>query len=460
MPNSPVGTPDVIVIGAGLSGLETALLLEENGLRVRVLEARERVGGRVYSLSGLPGSPEAGGNTIAGAYGRMIAAGRKYGVELVNRGPRFAAHPIRQELYLGREHIRAEDWPAHPRNPFAEAQRKLLPAAWGRSMLRQNMPFSDLENWHDPRHAAHDVSVYGFLRALGATPAQIALGYETNVSYGTNAHDVSVLQLAFVDHWQAINRRSRVTVDSLVGVFRGGNQRLPEAMARRLRGDLLLGHRVQGIETDGSGVALHCADGRRHRARAVVCALPFTVLRHVAIDPLPPPSQYKAIMTLGAKPITQFHMVPRRPFWRDDGLSPALWTDGVLGSVLANRDADDHDEVTTLTAWVGGAMAQYVDRFGAAEGGRMLVAEYERLRPAAQGQLEVAAVHSWGQDPFAAGTWSIFQPGQVTAFAQSLARPHGRLYFCGEHTALGSRGMESALESAERAALEVLGDLG
>ena len=59
------GEPDVIVIGAGLSGLETAITLEENGLKVLVLEGRKRVGGRVYSLFNVPGHPEVGGNTIA-----------------------------------------------------------------------------------------------------------------------------------------------------------------------------------------------------------------------------------------------------------------------------------------------------------------------------------------------------------------------------------------------------------
>ena len=70
------GQPDVIVIGAGLSGLGTALALEEAGLRVLVLEGRERVGGRLFTLDDVPGNPEAGGNTVAPAYGRVIARAR------------------------------------------------------------------------------------------------------------------------------------------------------------------------------------------------------------------------------------------------------------------------------------------------------------------------------------------------------------------------------------------------
>ena len=95
---------DVLVLGAGLSGLETALTLEENGLKVRVLEGRQRVGGRLYTLTDVPGHPEVGGNTVSSAYGRVIAAGKRYGVALEDVAPRYAAFPDPQELYIGGEH--------------------------------------------------------------------------------------------------------------------------------------------------------------------------------------------------------------------------------------------------------------------------------------------------------------------------------------------------------------------
>lgn len=484
------GTPDVIVIGAGLSGLETALTLEENGLRVLMLEGRkDRVGGRVYTLYDVPGNPEAGGNTIAMAYGRMLAAGKKYGVEVVNLAPRLLKHSG-QELYVGGEHIPLAAWPTHAKNPFQGAMKQLPPWAWSDAMFRQHMPFKELEQWADPKHAAHDISVHSFLTSKGATEEMIRLGFNTNIAYGTTAHDVSLLMQAFADYWQAVNRGTLVAFSRtggtlapgaeaaqpprpapgaggapapmdpsrlpLIGAYKGGNQNLPAAMAAKLKGDRLMGKQVVAIDTTATGATVRCADGTTYRAKAVVCSMPFSTLRNVAIDPLPAPLQLKAVQTLGTIPITQFHIVPRKAYWKDDGMSPSMWTDTVSGIVLANRFGSTDDEVTSLTAWTRGLNAEYVDRMSAADAKRAVITEIERLRPAAKGQIEVAAMHSWALDEFSAGDWAIYRPGQITEFANTLAAPHMRLFFCGEHTAMGSRGMEGAMESAERVSLEVL----
>ena len=112
----------------------------------------------------------------------------------------------------------------------------------------------------------------------------------------------------------------------------------------------------------------------------------------------------------------------------------------------------------TYVMRVGGAGRgwSYIQRFGTEAGKQLIISEFERLRPASKGLLSVAAVHSWTTDPFSAGDWAIFQPGQVRELRAAIATPHQRLFFCGEHTAIGSRGMEGALESAERVSLEVL----
>jgi monoamine oxidase len=85
-----------------------------------------------------------------------------------------------------------------------------------------------------------------------------------------------------------------------------------------------------------------------------------------------------------------------------------------------------------------------------------VVEAYAAMRPAAKGQLEVLKVLSWQQDPFAGGAYAAWAPGQISRFANLIGRARGRLHFSGEHTADAMRGMEGAMESGERAALEVL----
>jgi monoamine oxidase len=492
---SGAAEPDVIVIGAGLSGLETALTLEENGQKVLMLEGRKRIGGRVYTLFDVPGHPEVGGNSIANAYGRCIAASEKYGVGIVNLAPKLFANRDGQELFLDGEHVPLKSWATHPRNPFSAETKQLPPWAWADTVLKKHMPFKDLENWYDPKYAQYDISVHDFLAARGATDAQIHLGFDINIAYGTNSHDVSLLQQAFSDYWQNVNRGavmgfSRTGAANgngagapgaapagappagaaapppgappglLVGTYKGGNQNLPIAMAKRMKGDLLQGKRVVAIDVTETGAKVTCSDGTSYRAKAVVCTMPFSTLRNVAINPLPAAAQWKAIQTLGYIPITQFHIIAKKPFWEKDGMSPSMWTNGPLGMVMAQKFGEVDDRVNSLTVWCRGQNGVFIDQFGIEGGKQLIIAEFEKLRPASKGLLEVAKVHSWSTDPFSAGDWAIYQPGQVTAFRSAVAQPHQRLYFAGEHTSIGSRGMEGAFESAERVALEVLGDLG
>jgi monoamine oxidase len=471
---------DVIVIGAGLSGLETALTLEENGLKVIVIEGRDRVGGRVYSLKQIPGHPEAGGNTIAAAYGRMIAAGQKYGVEIVNLTERLFSNRDTQGLYIDGQHVPLKDWPNHPRNPFNADQRALPPWTWGDAVLRKNFPFKDIENWTDPKHAEWDISVHDFLKRQGATDAQIKLGYDANIAYGVTSRDVSLLTVMFAEYWQQVNRGALSAFSRsanapaaagvppaapagppplVVGMYKGGNQNLPIAMANKLSGRLMMGTRVTGIDVSGDGAKVQLANGKHLHAKAVVSSMPFTTLRKIRLNPAPPAAQKNAIASLGTIPITQFHIVPKKPFWKDDGLSPSMWTDGPMGMCLAQRFGEV-DEVTSLAVWCRGQAAIEIDKLGLEGGKKKILAEFEKMRPAAKGLLEVMAVQSWGSDPFSLGDWAIFKPGQVTAFVHEMAKPHRQLYFCGEHTSVGSRGMEGAMESAERVALEVLEKLG
>lgn len=444
----------VLVIGAGLSGLGAALALQEAGLDVRVIEGRDRIGGRVLSHRNIPGAPESGGTGFGPGYARLVSAANDHGVELIDITPTLPFF-FQRELFLGGERIPAEAWPTHPKNAFPEPLKKLMPWALLGATVGPKNPLGSNEAWLEPAHADLDIPLRDWLKSLGWSDETIRLGYDINPGWGDDAAGVSALMVLCAMKFQDTQR---VLSEGKAAGYtaRGGNQAIPEAMAKALKQPVELNRNVTAMRSDRKGVEVRCADGSRYRADHVVCSIPTTVLRKVKIEPALSGVQARAVQELGVQAISLMHLVPRKPFWEDDGMAPNIVSDGLLNSVFAEHKAPDPKQVTSLSVWLRGRNARALDRMSEKEAFAAVIRELETLRPAAQGQLEVAAWHSWLLDPFALGDWAVWEPGQVSAFARDIGKPHGRIHFCGEHTAVSNRGMEGALESSERVALEIL----
>ncbi len=452
-PVHAVTESDVLVIGAGLSGLRAALDLQEQGFKVQVIEGRKRVGGRVLSLYDVPGSPEAGGNGIGAGYGRMIDAAQRYGVQLNNIADR-APLMFARELVLDGKIIPEKEWPTHPRNPFKGPAKAMMPWTIVPFLASTKNPLGkNYEDWYDAKSFNLDISLADWLKTQGLDDTAINLAFNTNVDHGQSADEVSALMVFFVYSWGNMQREiePRATYAA-----KGGNMRIPEAMARALKKEVHFNKAVIGIRGEEGAAEAVCADGTVYRAKRIICSVPTAVLRTMKIDPLPPGVQAKAIRTLGFQILTQTHLVATKPFWEEDGAKPGMFTDSLAGNIMAQHYDADPKKVTSLTAWHRGWQAARLDRMPEADAKKAVIAAIEELRPAAKGKLKVAGYKSWYNDPFSAGDWAVWEPGQIREFIQTLSKPHGRIHFCGEHTALSNRGMEGAMESGERAAQEVL----
>lgn len=442
---------DVIVIGAGLAGLHAASLLAGEGVKVTVLEAQNRLGGRLESFYDLPGSPEAGGDSILGGYARVLAAARGLGLELVDHSPRRGMS--RPEIALGGQIIPRTEWPTHPDNVLPEGAKDEFPGRrFFEKTVRANNPLAQQEDWLLPASRSLDQSVYSFLRSLGWSDDTIAQNYEINIGRGTSAHDCSVLSWFFRVAWDA----NQQEFGGLSAKILGGNQRLPEAMAAKLPGDVLLQRRVTGIAQNESGVEVFTDNGERHLAKRAVCALPVPPLRWVGFDPALPPVLARAIKVLPAMMINKIILHAEQPFWEDDGLDPGMWTDTPLGEVQALRQLPDSNEITCLVARARGFNAQRLDQLGETAARALVVSEYEKLRPAARGRIRATGYKSWSMDPFAGGSWTEWQAGQLHEYLPAFSEPFGYVRFCGEHASVSNRGMEAAMESAESAAVGAL----
>jgi monoamine oxidase len=446
---------DVIVIGAGLSGLNAALLLESAGLNVTVLEGRNRIGGRVQSLRDIPGNPEAGGTAFAPGYARLVDAANKYDVGLIDITP-IIPFFFNRQIHLQGQFISNEEWPGSPLNPFPEQFKKAPPYGYFNMLMGGINPLKTAGTWLQPENAALDISLHDWLREMGQSEAIINLAYNTNPTHGMSAHDISALMVMYAAQFGGMQRQLTANNPIKGYTAKGGNQAIPEAMANALKSEVLLNTTVVGIRSNPEGVEVQSSDGTVYRAKSVISSLPCSVLRRIKIDPVLTGKQELAVSTLQSQVINQLHLIPKSPFWEKDGMSPNMFTDSLAGMVIAERKGATPADVTSLTVWLRGDRAAWADQVATEVAIKNVVADLERLRPAAKGQLEVAGYKSWYRDPYSSGDWAIFAPGQISAFGNDIATPHGNVHFCGEHTAVYNRGMEGAMESGERVALEIL----
>lgn len=452
--NRAANTSDVIVIGAGLSGLYATLLLEELGYKVTLLEGTKRIGGRLYTApeSEVPGAPEMGGSGIGHGYARLLDMCTKYGVKLGPHRPRTEVVDEITMLNIKGQNIQLKDWEASKLNPFEGEARKQFPWQYQFGVFAKYNPLKDTTGWMDEANAKFDVSVFEFLRGQGVSAEAIRLGSGTNMSYGTNEYDLSVLMWFHI----LANARAQASFGRGSMAGEGGNQRIPEGMAKGLKTEILFDRAVVGIRANEKDAEVVTYDGTVYRAKRVISTMPFTALRHVRVDPVTEGAQADAINNLGYTQAFQVHYVPTRKYWEEDGLPPSMWTDGKPGRFMALRnDTARPDEVTSVLSYVNGQDAIFLDKLDPNVAAEYILHEVAKMRPATKGALKPVKIWSWQRNIFGGGPYAAWQPGQITRLAKELGKPWKTLHIAGEHTAISNRGMEGAMESGERAALEV-----
>ena len=444
---------DVIIIGAGLSGLYAATILQDEGYRVRVLEADNRVGGRVLSETGIPGNPETGGTAFGSGYARIIDISNRFNIQLNDLSP-VLPYFRQQQLAINGEFISLKDWPDHPSNTLPKEMRMIPPNAFFQQFLGTMNPLKSPDGWMQEENFKYDISVHDWLESQGLNQKAIDLVYNMNISHGYNAKDVSILMLMFVNSF--FNSQMSLGFRTSL-VAEGGNMMIPEAMANNLNQEVLFNKRVDAIKTSSNKAEVICADGSIFKADHVICSVPFSVLRTINIAPAIEGLQAEAIEELNSQKINMLHLLPKSPFWESDEMSPNMFTDGLSGLVIANRNVANPEQVHSLTVWLRGPIAEQLDLMDRQDAISTVIQSIEQLRPSSKDQLEPLAYHSWYQSPYSKGDWAYWQPGQISKFGQHVGNRHGQIHFCGEHTAVANRGMEGAMESSERVAFEVMG---
>ena len=427
---------DVIVLGAGLSGLSAALTLKRAGARVLVLEARQRVGGRVFTYQGLEDKPEVGGLEIGESYTRVRAWAAEFGLEFVpSHFPRGLA------LHVNDVTMDADDWPDSDANRLPEHEKNIRPSRLESTYLSQDIPLSESGLWDAPELKPLDVSITDALRARGASAEAINL---INIAGTFNHSD----RMSVLSRWRRLLAFREATG---VGRLIRGTGELPEAMAAELGSDeLRLGAPSKSLQVGVDGVRVETATGEFFQAAQCICTLPLPALRNLRLDAPLANIQRETINSLEYTKVTQA-MIDAEPFWEEDGLSPNMWTDTPLERLFPRTNRET-GEIVGLKMFVNGDGADVIDALSDERFESLAINTIVKMRPAAKGRLRIRFRHSWGQDPYSGGAYAAWPPGKVAEYRTALHEPVDRLYFAGEHMALDAPGMEGAVRSGERAA--------
>ena len=431
---------DVIIVGAGLAGLQAGRVLQQHGVDFLLLEGSRRVGGRVYTLDDLPGRPEAGGTQIGTNYRALNQIITELGITTENPRPGAPGMAVLVNGHLDT----LENWPASAGNLLPDALKDTAPYRLLPGLLRNGRFLSAPLDWWKAENAALDIPLQTYLEQLGAGKEAVRL-----IDANLNGESIKTLSALDLLRKLAVLQAAGAPQD-----ISGGSQRLPDAMHASISPAVITGKQVAAINATNSGIELLTADADRFACRLCLVAVPFSVLRRVDLHaPLSGPKQ-QAIRRMGYTPVTHVLMRPERPFWQDDGFSPNMWTDTGLGRVFTQTD--EQGEVIRLRAWIQGPKAQGLSGMTDHELGAHILALLEQARPAAKSQLEVERVISWGNNPFAHGAFSHYLAGGVNEFSRVVSQPEGLLHFIGAHTEPSASGMEAAVKSGNRGAMEVV----
>lgn len=387
----------VLVVGAGLAGLSAAKRLHELGLDVTVLEARRRVGGRVWSHRFDNGAVvELGGEWIDSSQETVTALAERLELSLVKTGQDFVTRDLLGADPIPDEHHRA----------LAERLTGVI---------------SDLGEEAETRTIAEVLDTVDDL-----SPAMAVLRSRLEGTFAAPLAEVSATDLSAEFGLGQASTYVRVA---------GGNDRLAMEMARDL--EVRLGEPVGSVAQGVSGVTIGI-DGRLEQADLAVLAVPLPVLRSPGFLDDPPPDLRAALGALGMGTAVKVSVatVEEPPMFRrqEPDIPGWYWTGG---------DGSGH----TRRAVTGFA--------GTHRGAATLAAEASGRLAAAAPEVELAGepiVVDWGSDPWARGCYSALGPGQRSHLAR-LAEPWGRVLFAGEHvngTGTIDGAIRSGLAAAER----------
>jgi monoamine oxidase len=444
---------DVIILGAGMSGLHAARMLEGAGLTVGVLEGSGRIGGRVWTAWDVPGQPEFGAEQIGFGYGRVRGNASDLNIELIP--PRHGAMGetnLPQTAVSLNGSVPTVDWANSPQNHLAPDEKHLIPIALLSHYVMKNDPLADLQDWLKPEFRPIDrMSLREYCAKNGASAEALRLMTVSAPAWSLDeANALDFLRKNHYYFWDAKHGPYSVVKD--------GTSTLTDAMAKSLKRPVALQKVVASIDAKPNSVTISCTDGSVHSARTCINTIPPTVLKDIPIVGALPAEQRESWRRQRSDQSIQICIDFKEPFWEKDGLPPNMWTDSPFEFFAHTPSRTDPKGV--LRFYINGSAVEPLNKMSGRELGAHAVAELVRLRPAAAGLVSPGHIMNWSTYPFSKGHVAYYQPGDIERYVDIIGQPVGAMYFAGEHNCRVNAGIEGACEAAENSVIAILEKLG
>jgi monoamine oxidase len=451
---APRAEADVIVVGAGLAGLTTARQLQQAGHRVLVLEARDRVGGRVLNHSlGAGQAVDVGGQFVGPAQRHILGLAAELGLAtqpIFTSGLTILEFAGKRHSYRGIPRLSPLQLADSGRAIVAlerMARRVPLDAPW-RAAGATAADSRTLADWarRNVRTRLGRFAIGAFSRGvLACEPAEVSL-----------LHVLFYLRSA-----GGFRQLTETTGAAQQDRFAGGSQLIAIRMAEQLGpGSVRLGAAVTRIEQTPSQVTVYAADLEAAGRRAVI-AVPPALAGRISYDPPLPADRDQLTQAAPMGAVIKCLAVYDDPFWRYAGYNGQVASDGPAAQVTFDTGPPSGPP-GILLGFVTAAEARRLARADPARRRAEVLASFARYFGPAAARPADYIEHDWTADQWTRGCYGAhFPPGTWTQFGSALRRPAGLLHWAGTETATVWSGyMDGAVQSGQRAASEVQAALG
>ncbi|MGE2731837.1 flavin monoamine oxidase family protein [Mycolicibacterium vaccae] len=446
---------DVIVVGAGLSGLIAARTVVRAGLTPLILEADSRVGGRILTEEALPGLPvELGAQWIGDTHQRMFDLAAELGVATY---PQFDDGETSYDL-AGSGVLRQNEFHQRYTDELAGLQTVLRRL----DELAATVPAAT--PWTAPRAAEWDAITAGaWYDAQGLGPvARELLEICTVGILAVPTVEVSFLHLLFT--LQTCGVTAELFAESEGGAqttrFVGGTAEITHRLAAELSEHIVTDAPVQSIDHTADSVTVSCRGGVTAQARRIIVAVSPTLAGRIMYDPpLPGDRDQLTQRTPNASAMKAF-FVYDEPFWRADGLNGQLIS-GSGPARMSNDTCVPGDDHGVILLFLEGEQARTYGRLPLDDRRAALTAELVRHFGDRAARPELYVDGEWSDRQWTRGCYNAnLGPKVWTTYGYTLAAPIGAIHWASTDTATHwSAYMEGAVEAGERAALAVIDEL-